>query len=170
MKKFKLIPVLLVSVIIFNSCLTITSGCKKNKKFIPVLRFSIASDVHIEDGKGSILEEERLAKMFNESYAYSKEDKSGYNKLDAVFFVGDFTDKGTTSSMIKFKQIIDDNINDETKLVVSLGNHEFFHEQETIEERFKSVFASNVDEHIVISGFLKRIGRLSIFYLFINNF
>ena len=146
--------VILICVSLFTSCNKVDSSINKPiGEFIPVLRFSVASDVHIEDDEKSIKEEERLAKLFEISYKRSESNATNYNKLDAALFVGDFTNLGTLVSMQKFKRIIDDNIKNETELVVSLGNHEFFSDGDAVIGRYKEVFNKEVDEHFKINGF-----------------
>ena len=127
-------------------------GCSESEEFVPVLRFAVASDVHIDDN-GSEVEEARLARLFEVAYRHSSESELGYDKLDAVIFVGDYTQSGTLSSMQKFKSIVDSNIKPETKLAVSLGNHEFYTDTDMTESRHESVFGDSVDDHFVISGF-----------------
>ena len=76
MEKHKLKGFLFALVIIFNSCIPFISGCSEKEEFVPVLRFSVASDVHIEDDNSSILEEERLVALFDKAYSYSMSKKS----------------------------------------------------------------------------------------------
>lgn len=152
MKSNRYISICLILILLFSLISFSLTGCKKNDDFSPVLRFAIASDVHVADS-GSNVEEARLEKLFKISYYHSKTSKSNHKTLDAVIFAGDFTDLGTLTSMKKFKSIVDDNIKSETKALISLGNHEFYTAPQTTEERYKSVFETPVDEHIIIAGF-----------------
>ena len=141
---------LIISLFILLS-VTFISGCDNETYFKPVLRFAIASDVHVKDANSNV-EEARLAKMFDMAYTYSKSSVS-YNKLDAVIFAGDFTDLGTLNSMQKFKSIVDGKVESETKVIVTLGNHEFYTDASNTEDRYKTVFNTDVDEHLKINGF-----------------
>lgn len=153
MKTRKLLSLFMIVVLLHATGLSCLTGCRKSDEFIPVLRFTVASDVHIEDDDLSPIEEARLAKLFEMAYKHAQNSETGYKKLDAALFVGDFTNRGTLTSMQKFKSIVEKNKNAETKLVVSLGNHEFFSDPSTTEARYRETFSTEVDEHFVISGF-----------------
>ena len=152
MKNKKFITFCTMLTLIFGTLPLSLMGCKNNNKFDPVLRFTIASDVHIADS-GSNVEEARLKELFNLSYRYANRIGSKHKTLDAVVFAGDFTNLGTLTSMQKFKSIVDENVKPETKVMVSLGNHEFYTDAQTTEDRYKSVFNTDVDEHFVVAGF-----------------
>ena len=154
MKNSKFISVILILTFSISICANILTGCQRgNDEFCTVMRFSVASDVHIEDDERSAVEEARLKKLFELAYAHAESTPDGYHNLDAALFVGDFTNYGTTPSMQKFKKIAEENKREETKLVVSLGNHEFYADGETAEERYKQVFSTELDEHFTICGF-----------------
>lgn len=122
------------------------------KNFKPVLRFSVASDVHVEDRYTS--KDDRLKQMIEVSYELSQESDTGYLDLDAILFAGDIADTGTTLQFNKFKQIVDENVSEETQVLTTLGNHEFYTNSAKTLERYLSVFTnSKEDEHIVINGF-----------------
>ena len=101
--------------------------------FTPALRFAVASDVHIADS-GSNKEEARLAKLFDVSYSYA--ESQSYNKLDGVFFAGDISDNGSSLSMEKFFDIVNENIHSETVCRAVLGNHEFYTDSSNTVSRF----------------------------------
>lgn len=152
MKSKRLTSVFAALTVLFSVVSFSFVACTRNNDFIPVLRFAIASDVHVADS-GSDEEEARLEKLFEISYSHSKSDKSKYKTLDVVAFAGDFTNLGTLVSMQKFKSIVDDHIKPETKPIISLGNHEFYTDPGSTETRYQSVFKGEVDEHLVIGGF-----------------
>jgi predicted phosphodiesterase len=113
-------------------------------EFQPVLRFAALSDSHIDD-QGTELEEQRLVKVLQTA--------KSYGKLDAVLVAGDFVDYGTLSSMEKFKGLLDENLDADTKAIISLGNHEYYVDKENTAARFESVFGAPINEHAVINGF-----------------
>ena len=152
MKKFKFLFIVLILSVILGATFIVVDKCKEYDDFVPVLRFAIASDVHVADN-GSEVEEKRLASLFDIAYNYSRNNNTRYKKLDGVIFAGDFTNLGTLYSMQKFKDIVDNKIKPETKLVVSLGNHEFYSDASMAESRYKTVFKNEVDEHFILSGF-----------------
>ena len=122
------------------------------EKFEPVLRFVVASDVHVDD-QDSEQEEERLVKLFEAAYAYAG-SQSGHKKLDGVFIVGDFSNRGTPSSMKKFFSIVDEQLRDETTFRVSLGNHEYYYNKNNTVQDFLGVSGyESADTHLTIGGY-----------------
>ena len=149
--------------------------------FVPVLRFSVASDIHtraLGDGRQSTSDEvnaakARVAGLFTASYSYARSNPY-YQKLDAVLLVGDYTDSGTTDQHNILKKAIKDvRDTEETMVLASIGNHEFYDTAEygltdtvTTEtyNRFATYFGKinqsidsdltmTPDSHVVINGF-----------------
>ena len=119
--------------------------------FEPVLRFIVASDIHIHDS-GSDAREQRLANMFASAYQYARTQK--YTTVDGAFFAGDFTDRGTTVSMEKFFNIMNANTKPETTTGVVMGNHEYFSEEPNPQERFLKVSGyESTNNHLTVNGF-----------------
>ncbi len=120
--------------------------------FTPILRFVVASDVHVEDS-GSDVEERRLKELFEYAYAYS-DDHEGYDGLDGVFIVGDFSNRGTPYSMQKFFDIANGNLREGTTLRVSLGNHEYYADASSTIPNFLSISGyDSPNSHLVIDGY-----------------
>lgn len=117
----------------------------------PVLRFALASDVHIGDS-GSSKEESRLAELFEMAYAYADADED-YKRLDALLLAGDLSNAGTLSSMKKVRSIVDRNIREETKRLFVLGNHDYFTNAKKAEDYFREAFGSEPFFHQVIGGY-----------------
>lgn len=139
----------LLSLIIILGSFIITSSAADD--FVPVLRFIVASDVHIADS-GSDMEEQRLAKLFNASYSYAQ--TQSYKSVDGAFFVGDISDRGTQSSLDKFFSIISKNVHPETKVRAVLGNHEFYTDSDNTVSRFLSASGySEADTDFVMGGY-----------------
>ncbi|MBS5842391.1 MAG: metallophosphoesterase [Clostridiales bacterium] len=115
----------------------------------PILRFIVASDVHIKDS-GDEVERQRLAKLFTRSYQLFS--NSSYSKIDAVCFAGDISDKGTTESLKAFKEICDQNIKEGTTLFTVLGNHEFFTDPGKTVNRYEEALETTEDVHITLNG------------------
>ena len=112
--------------------------------FKPVLRFSVASDVHIENSKTT--KDDRLRQMIEVSYELAEESDIGYDNLDAILFAGDIADTGTTYQFNRFKQILDENVNDGTEVLTTLGNHEFFTNPSQTVARYLSVFEDSEED------------------------
>ena len=138
--------VISLAMIVCSLCISASA-----ESFAPVLRFVVASDVHIAD-KGSDVEEKRLAKLFDASYTYAQ--SQSYNKLDGVFFAGDISDNGTSSSMEKFFNIVNANVRSETTVRAVLGNHEFYTDSGNTVSRFLSASGySESDTDFVLGGY-----------------
>lgn len=121
------------------------------KDFKPALRFMVVSDVHYKDEP--CVEEERMAKALQIAYRLSEESES-YNKLDAVYAVGDFANSGTETQMRKFKATLDKYCKEETQYCLMMASHEYHGGGvEKAHELFKEIFDIPVDNHRVINGF-----------------
>lgn len=120
-------------------------------KFSPVLRFGVMSDVHYtEDGELSPKRFESAVKCL---YEYANGEK--YKGVDALYVVGDFADTGTRGQMERFKNDCDKYVSPDTKLVLTLANHELHYgeSEEKALEDFSEVFKMDFDRHEVIKGF-----------------
>lgn len=139
----------LISVAIIICSLCVSSSAED--AFNPILRFVVASDIHIADS-GSDQEEARLAKLFNTAYSYA--ENQIYNKVDGAFFVGDISDRGTSSSLDKFFNIVNSNARPETFCRAILGNHEFYTSSSGTVSRFlNSSGYSEADTDFVMGGY-----------------
>ena len=115
--------------------------------FTPVLRFAVASDVHISVGDDA--RNPRLGQLFDTAYAYA-DASSTYKGLDAVVLVGDITDSGAQGEYEILTDIIDSHIREETKLIPLMGNHDL---HDLGEEGFLKYLGDSLDVHEVINGF-----------------
>ena len=115
--------------------------------FEPVLRFAVASDVHISAGDST--NANRLAKLFETAYRYSEAHPT-YPTLDAVVLTGDNCDSGSDAEYEILKSVIHENIREETTLVAIMGNHEF---GTTGHEGFTRHMEQDLDIHVVVKGF-----------------
>lgn len=121
-----------------------------DSNFNPVLRFMVVSDIHYNDEHS--VERERMQKAIQTAYALS--DKEEYNKLDALYVVGDFSNSGTRPQMLAFKDTLDTNLRPETVATLSLSSHEYGSEGEAAAlEKFAEIFKENPDTHKVINGY-----------------
>jgi hypothetical protein len=122
-----------------------------DKSFEPVLRFMVVSDIHVHDTE--TVERERFANAIR--YAYDIAESSGsYKKLDALYIVGDFADNGSEASMRATKDIIDRNVKEGTKVILTMASHEYkFDGEEGARRRFAEIFTQPFDTHEVINGF-----------------
>ena len=119
--------------------------------FIPVFRFAICSDAHIEgvDAPGYI----RLKKAIDYSLKFASEDKN-YNILDTFLIAGDITNKGTKAEFDAFKEIYDSAANKGLRLICTVAKG---HDSITMKKKslsyFKSLTNQETDFHKVIGGY-----------------
>ena len=120
--------------------------------FEPVLRFAVASDVHIAD-VDSREEEQRLKELFEVSYAYA-DNYDGYKGMDGIFFAGDVSDRGTVYSLQKFFASARDCVREGTVMRATMGNHEFYDNAELIEYRFLQASGyETIDTMLELGGY-----------------
>ncbi len=121
------------------------------KDFKPVLRFMVVSDVHYKDEH--CIEEERMEKAIKIAYRLCEESPN-YQKLDALYVVGDFANSGSQIQMEKFKKTLDDRLKEETQYCLMMASHEYGSGGvEAAYKRFVEIFDMPVDNHKVINGF-----------------
>ncbi len=117
---------LLISIFALASCKEQPEEPKDD--FIPVVRFAVTSDVHIRSYDTSKSPQDyqshEILEHFCES-VYDYSESQPYNKLDAIFFVGDMTQTGYDDEFEDFFNIVNANTKDETLVRAILGNHEF---------------------------------------------
>lgn len=118
--------------------------------FNPVLRFMVVSDVHYKDEH--TIERDRMVSAIRTAYRLSDNDK--YNKLDAIYVVGDFANSGSPEQMKAFRKTLDDEVRSDTVWNVSFASHEVsYDDYEHTAERFKAYFDAEPNTHRVINGF-----------------
>ncbi len=115
--------------------------------FTPVLRFAVASDVHISVGDDA--RNPRLGQLFDTAYAYA-DASSTYKGLDAVVLVGDITDSGRQEEYDILNEIINSHIREGTRLIPVMGNHDLGN---TGTEGYLANLGDTLDLHEVINGF-----------------
>ncbi len=121
------------------------------KDFKPAIRFMVVSDVHYKDEH--CVEEERMEKAIKIAYRLCEESTT-YNRLDALYVVGDFATSGSEIQMKKFKKTLDDNLNPETEYCLMMASHEYRSGGvEAAYKHFEEIFNMPVDNHRVINGF-----------------
>ncbi len=120
---------------------------ESEEEFTPVLRFAVASDVHISAGDDTTAK--RLEKLFETAYAYAHSQP--YSTLDAVLLVGDNCDSGSDEEYEILLDVINSNLRpEETKLITVMGNHEFRY---TGHEGYVKYMGEELDKHVVVNGF-----------------
>lgn len=122
-----------------------------NENFKPIIRFAVVSDVHLKNEHS--VEHDRLVKAINDAYKIA-ESHPEYKSLDAFVIDGDFADCGSEAQMQRAKQILDENLKESTKRILTIASHEFHGEGvEAGYEKLKRIHGSTGDTHEVINGF-----------------
>ena len=118
--------------------------------YTPVLRFMVASDVHI--GTTTTRRDTNLANAIDHAYSFASAN-SKYSALDAALFAGDISDSGNIYELTSFKNTATAHLQSGTQLIASMGNHDYRSASpaESI-SNFASLFGP-VDKHLVINGF-----------------
>ncbi len=119
--------------------------------FVPVVRFLAMSDTHYKflGDKATV----RVAKAIKYGYEIAEKDKD-YNKLDAVCFTGDITNKGIRSQFLTFTACKNAYIKDETKtLALCAKAHDCSRMGKDALDYFSKVTGLPTDYHYVINGF-----------------
>ncbi len=122
-----------------------------DENFQPVLRFSVASDIHINDELFQV-EKTRLGKFFDVSYDYAI-NADWHNTLDAVVFVGDILTDGSEMQMRYFNAIVDEKIKTETQKIYLYGSHEYRNGGQDFIKKYNALFENKETGHVVINGF-----------------
>jgi len=119
--------------------------------FIPVLRFVVCSDAHIQ-GRGDF-RCDHVKKVL--SFAGKTADSSDYKSVDAAVFAGDSANKGTPEQIEAFADAVHSEKRSETRLLACVAkNHDCgtFSRKETL-EMFSRAVGITPDCDEVINGF-----------------
>ena len=116
-----------------------------------VLRFIACSDLHFKEDVDT--EPARFKSGMEMAYDYAA--KQDYNKIDALYVVGDFANRGSEGEMRLFKRYADEFVHPETQMVVTMASHEYFSpdKEEGAHKRLHEIFHQEPDLHKVINGF-----------------
>lgn len=122
--------------------------------FTPVVRFAVCSDVHLS-GDPEQEEAKRFDRMWKVCYEYAASQE--YNTLDGFAVAGDMTNNGLPEQYKVFRDVIADNIREETQLMVCMGNHEYIAYRDEDASQGTRVFEEQMqmedDNSYVINGY-----------------
>lgn len=120
-------------------------------EFKPILRFAVMSDLHYQEDK--LYVRDRFKRAMEILYNYSS--NNDYNKLDALYVVGDFTNLGETEQFEMFYEDCEAYVKKDTKLVVTLANHELHYVPDCKKalDDFKRIYKMPYDLHQKIGGY-----------------
>ena len=91
----------------------------------PILRFAVASDLHLRTTKNDYNSLNQLKALFSTAYGYA-ESQADYSTLDGIFFVGDITQNGSNAELKLFFNTVKSLSRGDTVVRSVMGNHEFF--------------------------------------------
>lgn len=119
--------------------------------FKPVLRFAVMSDVHYCESCPE--RRDVLKKAIGLVYDYSETED--YKTLDALYVVGDFTDRGKREEMLWFYNDCMEVLRDETLFAVTMANHELHYmpDYNVALKDFREIFKMPYDRHEKINGY-----------------
>lgn len=133
----------------FNS---VKAPAEKQTDFTPVIRFTVASDSHVncvgDDGS------QRIQKAISLGYDIARQNEK-YKNLDAVLFAGDITDDGTKFEFVSFMSAVNSVIDyDETELLtVAADSHDGYCRENNTFDYYEKLINGEKDFHTVINGF-----------------
>lgn len=119
--------------------------------FQATMRFAVMSDLHYSDKHLYVRDRFRAAMQM--IYKYCSQET--YQKLDALYINGDFTDLGARIDMERLKEDCDRYVAPETKVVLTLANHELHYVEDyrVPMQDFQEIFQMPQDRHEVIGGY-----------------
>ena len=148
--------ILSVFVGIIVSLMTVFGSVKVNppkdeSDFVPVLRFTVASDSHVRSiGDGQCKKLRKTIKLGN---TIAERDEK-YNSYDAAIFAGDLTNSGTAAQYTGFFSSIKSELKKETQLIPIVAKS---HDGNKMGKKsltfFKELTGLDTDTHYVINGF-----------------
>ena len=119
--------------------------------FIPVTRFLVASDTHINSSGDEQCQ--RITEMFDQVYALSEADEY-YKNLDAAVFVGDLTNTGTQAQFDAFEATTRNALRGNTqRLAVAAKSHDCSSMGADAISYVSELLEQPSDFHVVINGF-----------------
>ncbi len=120
-------------------------------EFLPVLRFAVCSDSHIDSAES--VGYKRLKKAVDISFSVAA-DNEFYNKLDAVLIAGDITDKGRKEEFDAFKTVYDYATAKGTQMLCTVAKgHDSITMGKTSLKYYNSLTNQPTDFHTVINGY-----------------
>ena len=121
------------------------------EKFVPAVRFCVASDTHIREDRD--YGPERINKVISFARELACRDKN-YSSLDAAAFAGDLTDAGREIQFDMFYKAVSDSLGKDTRLLATVAKS---HDCNTLGKSalgyYKKITDLPTDFHYTINGF-----------------
>jgi len=109
-----------------------------------VLEFAAISDIHLKNYDS--IEQTRFESALKLSYQNT-------SNLDAVVINGDFTDGGHDPQYASFLSILDEQVTDDTDVIVNLGNHENGRNESDSHDFFRKTMGYDIDAVFNVNGY-----------------
>ena len=124
----------------------------QNDGFVPVVRFIASSDIHITSVDSTNAKRTKAVYEGIAAYFADPERNSGYAGLDAITIAGDITENGKPEEFEAAKAVLDAVIPAETKLVITMGNHDWNSQGNNSRASFESFFGPSMQD-VKIGGY-----------------
>ncbi|MBR3979296.1 MAG: metallophosphoesterase [Oscillospiraceae bacterium] len=120
--------------------------------FRPKFRMVVCSDIHITDEAN--IRTERLKNMLSQMNDYASSNPDDYGRIDALCIVGDIGHDGTVAEWELAKKVLDEGMSEETQLVITTGNHDYYNFAQASKTEFEKIFGADAaQQHIQIGGY-----------------
>lgn len=119
--------------------------------FLPVVRFAVASDTHIQTAGAT--RSQRMQKVLSLAYSDAQQDEH-YKTLDAMLWAGDLTDNGNRYQFLNFVGTLNSVVKPETKVMGVVAKS---HDGSALGKKslpyFTKVTGQPTDFHYTVNGF-----------------
>lgn len=148
----RIITAILTALMAFNLPVTKAQAPADTSDFVPVVRFAVMSDTHIETV--SDVRSKRIQSAITMAYSDAEADPV-YKLLDAVMFSGDLADNGTKWQFCSYASAVNSVIKDDTQLLAVLAqSHDCKGSMGKGSIAYlQSLLGTGGDWHVVINGF-----------------
>ena len=117
--------------------------------FVPVMRFIAASDIHISKvGDNNSVKTQAI---INQIYDFfdDPDANDGYAGLDAITVAGDIAENGKISEFNAAKQVLEEVMRENTELVITMGNHDWYSLEGESRTEFEKVFGPGTKDTVI---------------------
>lgn len=122
------------------------------ENFVPAFRFIASSDVHLSElGDDNAVKTQAL---INQIYKYYDDPdlNEGLSGIGAIAVVGDVAEDGKIEEFNVAKQVLEEVIREDTELVITMGNHDWYSLGDQSRVEFEKVFGPGTQD-VVIGGY-----------------
>lgn len=122
------------------------------ENFVPAFRFVAASDIHLSElGDDNAVKTQALIKQIYDFYD-DPDTNEGLAGVGAITIAGDIAEDGKIEEFNVAKQVLEEVIREETELVITMGNHDWYSLGDQSRVEFEKVFGPGTQD-VVIGGY-----------------